>query len=133
VLDARLAAPPCLCLRHDPARDGDIAAARRRLEAVAARGATGGRDLEVLLVDDPIPLEALPRLGRAVTCALLLPSSLQGERARFFVRAGAPGVRGVEDLLAFVPAASGATSPATSPATPSMQTTPTRELRPLAI
>jgi GT2 family glycosyltransferase len=127
--DPRLAAAPCLCLRHDPACDGDVAAARRRLEAVAARVTTNGRDLEVLLVDEPIPVEALPRLARAVTCALLLPSSLQGERARFFVRAGAPGVRGVEDLLAFAPAANSATSSVTLPVEPM----PTLELRPLAI
>lgn len=104
--DARLAAPPGLALRFDRACDGDLAAAIARFENVCARRPAGAPELDVVVVDEPLPSEALPRLGRAVACALLLPSSFRGERPRFFARVGSSGVRGVEDLLAFVPAAS---------------------------
>jgi len=102
--DARLAAPPCLVLRFERT-DGDLAAAIARFERVCARRAAGAPELDVVVVDEPLPPEAFPRLGRAVACALLLPSSFRGERHRFFARVGSSGVRGAEDLLAFVPAA----------------------------
>ena len=85
--------------------DGDLAAAIARFERVCARRAAGAPELDVVVVDEPLPPEAFPRLGRAVACALLLPSSFRGERHRFFARVGSSGVRGAEDLLAFVPAA----------------------------
>ncbi len=103
--DARLGGvAPCLCLRHDPGVDGAIESAAQRLERVSERVLRGGDDVTALMVGEPMRESDWPRLGNAVTCALLLASSDEGERARFFVRAGAPGVRGVEDLLAFVPA-----------------------------
>jgi len=103
--DARLAAPPCLVLRFDRSSDGDLAAAIARFERACAQRPAGAPELDVVVVDEPLPPEAFPRLGRAVACALLLPSSFRGERARFFARVGSSGVRGAEDLLAFVPAA----------------------------
>jgi GT2 family glycosyltransferase len=103
--DARLAAPPCLVLRFDRSCDGDLAAAVARFERACAARPAGAPELDVVVVDEPLPPEAFPRLGRAVACALLLPSSFRGERQRFFARVGSSGVRGAEDLLAFVPAA----------------------------
>jgi len=102
--DPRLgAAAPCLCLRHDAASDGPAELATRRLVAVSERELRAGEEVSALIVGEPIRPEEWPRLGSAVTAALLLDSSESPERARFFARAGAPGVRGVEDLLAFLP------------------------------
>jgi GT2 family glycosyltransferase len=102
--DPRLDAPPCLVLRHDRALDGELAEATARLEKASARVLVGERrrvDVSALIVSEPIRERDWPRLGKAATCALLLPSSEDGERARFLDRACVPGVRGVEDLLAF--------------------------------
>jgi GT2 family glycosyltransferase len=102
--DPRLPVAPLLCLRHDATIDGPLEVARARLQRVSESALPAGRDVDALIVAEPIAPHELPRLGRAVSGALLFDSSESGERARFFTRVGAPGVRGVEDLLAFAPA-----------------------------
>ncbi|MSR48189.1 MAG: glycosyltransferase [Planctomycetes bacterium] len=95
---------PCLVLRHDPLLDGaaEVAVARlRRAHAMAGPALAG--DLEVLLLGEAIAEAERPRLRGAVTCALLTPASDDADRGRFFARVGAPGARGVDDLLAFLP------------------------------
>lgn len=99
--EPRLAAPACLVLRHDPAHDGELDAALARLRQASAHALPPGRDLEVLLLAEPLGEGDLERVGAAMTAALRTPASDDGERARFFARVGAPGVRGGEDLLAF--------------------------------
>ncbi len=106
VADARLAAlRPCLCLRHEATSDGPLEAALTRLQAASSRVLPHDVDVEVLVVAEPIKAEEWPRLGRAVTAALLTEACETGERRRCFTRAGAPGVRGVDDLLALLPTA----------------------------
>jgi GT2 family glycosyltransferase len=105
--DARLAsARPCLCLRHDPQLDGDAKVAIARLEQVSRRVLARGEDVDAVIVGEPMAPSEWSRLGKAVACSLLLDSSEEGTRARFFARADAPGVRGADDQLAIVPAPS---------------------------
>ncbi|MBL8841161.1 MAG: glycosyltransferase [Planctomycetes bacterium] len=106
VADPRIAPlRPCLCLRHDAALDGPLDEALARLQAASREGLPRAVDAEVLVVGELIEERELPRLGRAVTAALLRDSSDAGERRRFFARVAAPGVRGADDLLALLPAA----------------------------
>jgi GT2 family glycosyltransferase len=111
-IDARVAAHrPCLVLRHDARHDGAVEPALERLRRSSERILARGGDVDVLLLDESIAAEELPRLGVAVTCAWLASGSDEGARRRFFARVGAPGVRGVDDLLAWLPA-KGETEPA---------------------
>ena len=80
----------CLCLRHDPAHDGDLLAAIERLESVYARLIPDGRAIEVLMVDGPIPERDLPRLGRAVQGVLRVPGRDDPLREAWARRLGAP-------------------------------------------
>jgi GT2 family glycosyltransferase len=63
----------CLCLRHDPHEDGDLSMALERLQDVYSRVIGSERELEVLVIDEPIPERDLPRLGRAVRGILRVP------------------------------------------------------------
>ena len=63
-----------LCLRVDPTRV-NLPAALARLETLAGEMLPdGGESLDVLVVEDRIPDAALPRLGRAISGLLALPS-----------------------------------------------------------
>jgi len=73
----------CLCLRHDPQRDGSLEQAVSRVEAGLGSVVREGRVLDVLLVDDVLDLEDLSRLGRAVNCVLDLTREEDSERADF--------------------------------------------------
>ncbi len=61
----------CLCLRHDPAVDVPLGDAIERLQSVYTR-VLGDRELEVLVVDDPLGLDQLPALGQAVLATIEL-------------------------------------------------------------
>jgi len=78
----------CLCLRHDPARDGDLSDAIARLTEVYERVVGADRSLEVLFVDEEIPDSDLPRLGRAVSGVLEVPAG-DRERETWAARLGA--------------------------------------------
>jgi len=105
-IDARVAPHrPCLVLRHDARHDGAIEPALERLRRSSERVLARGGDVDVLLLDEPIAADELARVGVAVTCAWLAPASDEGDRRRFFARVGAPGVRGIDDLLAWLPTA----------------------------
>lgn len=80
----------CLCLRHDPDRDGDLPRAIERVTEIFGRVIGDGRDLELLIVDGAIDDADLPRLGRAVTAVLELSGSEIGPRAGFAEEVGAP-------------------------------------------
>ena len=73
----------CLCLRFDASIDGDESVAVERLERAYRRALGAEAPLEVLLVDDELDLEALPRLGLAVVGFARLPSSERGARSEF--------------------------------------------------
>ena len=88
----------CLCLRHDPQRDGDLEQAVARLGAAYERALGEGRDLEVLLVDGPIPAVDLPRLGAAVDAVLEVPGQDDPEREAFCAALGARRVRDAREL-----------------------------------
>ena len=61
---------PALCLRHDPAHDGELDVALAALEQAYARAFPQAPELEVVLVQEPIPREELSRVGLAVDGAL---------------------------------------------------------------
>ena len=63
-------AAPALCLRHDLERDGELDDALGALEQAYARAFPEAPELEVVLVQEPIPREELPRVGLAVDAAL---------------------------------------------------------------
>lgn len=87
---AVLPAQLCLCLRFDPAQDGDLAGALASIERALAPPARAPRALEILVVDDALSPADWPRLGRAVSFALRLPSSREGERAAFVAATARP-------------------------------------------
>lgn len=65
-----------LCLRMDPQQVADMPNAMARLQQLAEEVlADGGQNLDVLIVEDPIPTSDLPRLGQAVDGLLALPSN----------------------------------------------------------
>ena len=70
-----------LCLRLDPAQDGAVEGNLARLERIASEilPADGGA-LDVLVVEDAIREDELPRLGRAVDRLLALPSNGGGDQ-----------------------------------------------------
>lgn len=75
--------PRCLCLRHDPACDGELSAAIERLTRVYERVVGAEHSLEVLFVDGAIPERELPRLGRAIRAVLTIPGREDPERERW--------------------------------------------------
>lgn len=81
----------CLCVRHDPAIDGDLDQALRMLELVVGP-AVGDRDLELLLVTERMTPGDWPRLGAAVDALVRLPSSADGERAAFAAEIAKPAL-----------------------------------------
>jgi GT2 family glycosyltransferase len=88
-----------LCLRLDPQSVSDLPAAVSRLQSLAeAVLPDGGASLDVLVVEDPIPEAALPRLGRAVDGLLVLPSNTDPEQLGRAL--GIPVVHGQAELRA---------------------------------
>ena len=68
-----------LVLRLDPALDGEVQDAVRRLEEAFAR-VHGDADFEVVLETRPMDRAAWEALGRAVQAQVLLPSTAAGAR-----------------------------------------------------
>lgn len=115
----------CLCLRVDPDFDPPISAATATLLA-SASVLPPDLELELLLVEDPIPEKDWPRLGQAVV-ASLSPISTTGNvrRDRFFSALGRPLLADVGSVRSFFglgparPAASGKVgAPESGTATP---------------
>ena len=101
-----LTLPPgglCLCLRHHREHDGELAGVLPLLERTLAPLRESA--VEVLVVDDRIAPEELPRLGRAVSCVLRLPSSSEAPRAEFVSGVAAKTVVDVPGGPAPAPAA----------------------------
>jgi len=73
----------CLCLRFDERVDGSEEHVVERLQQVFARVLGAQAPLEVLLVDDALEREDLPRLGAAVVGYARLPSSARSARREF--------------------------------------------------
>ena len=61
---------PALCLRHDAEHDGDIDAALAALEQAYARAFPQSPEIEVVLLQEPMPRDELARVGLAVDAAL---------------------------------------------------------------
>ncbi len=73
----------CLCLRFEESIDGDESLVVERLERAYRRVLGAEAPLEVLLVDDELDADDLPRLGLAVVGFARLPSSSHGVRNDF--------------------------------------------------
>lgn len=73
----------CLCLRFDAEHDGEESVVVERLQAVYARVLGADAPLEVLLIDDPLTSQDLPRLSAALAGYATLASSSQGARRTF--------------------------------------------------
>ncbi len=82
----------CLCLRFDEAIDGDESSVVERLERAYRRVLGAEAPLEVLLVDDELDADALPRLGLAVVGFARLPSSDHGVRNDFLKATRTPAL-----------------------------------------
>ncbi|MBL8861664.1 MAG: hypothetical protein JNK02_06590 [Planctomycetes bacterium] len=80
---AAVGGAPALCLRHDAQHDGPLEVALAALAEAADALPDSEAQLEVLVVDDRIEPDELPRLGRAVDLWIDLASSERPERARF--------------------------------------------------
>jgi SAM-dependent methyltransferase len=91
----------CLCLRHDPRSDGELAPAMALVQSVLPR-LLGEVGLTVLVVDDDLPAARWPALGRAVTAALSLPSSAEPARRALLDALGRPVVETPGGLRAVI-------------------------------
>lgn len=80
----------CLVLVHDPATDGAVDHAKALVEASAERHLGDGCGLQIVFLSDRILETDLPRLGRSVHAALLLPGSEPARRRRFLERLRVP-------------------------------------------
>ncbi|MEL6349930.1 MAG: glycosyltransferase, partial [Myxococcota bacterium] len=85
-----------LCLRLDPNRDGAIEPAITRLQQLADEMLPAEGELDVLVVEDRIPDDDLPRLGRAVDALLALPSNTDADQLAATL--GVPVLRTAEQL-----------------------------------
>ncbi|MEE8467394.1 MAG: glycosyltransferase, partial [Planctomycetota bacterium] len=88
----------CLCLRHDPERDGPLEEAVTRVEAALGTVVREGRVLDVLLVDDALNPDDLTRLGQAVTCVLDVTGGDDPERVEFLRALNAVAVDDADGL-----------------------------------
>jgi len=81
---------PALCLRHDAAHDGGVEAALAALERAYARAFPEAPELEVVLLQEPIPRDELARVGLAVDAALEPLADTDNLRRAWLLGTGAP-------------------------------------------
>jgi predicted O-methyltransferase YrrM len=72
-----------LCLRHDAQIDGPAENAVQLLTERYDALFPNGTDLNVLLINESIETHDLARLGAAITCAVILPSTAEEARQNF--------------------------------------------------
>lgn len=95
-----------LVLRHDARRDGPLADGLRLLQERYALAFPVGEDLDLLVLDDPLGEDDLPRLGAAVAGLLVLPSTRRDpERIVFAEALEAVLLHRVSELTALLPGA----------------------------
>lgn len=93
----------CLCLRLDPERDPPPDQALAALQSAAATTLPEHADIQVLVVDDPMPEEAWSSLGAAVQAGIAIGSGKADRRKqRFFRSLGRPVLRNGAELASFL-------------------------------
>jgi hypothetical protein len=88
----------CLCLRFDESIDGSEPSVVERLQQAFERTLGAQAPLEILLIDDEIEMDQLPRLGAAIAGFADLPSAAHGPRAEFLRATGASALSGGDAL-----------------------------------
>lgn len=88
-----------LLMRFDVNQDGDPDTGFGHLAAAFESTMPEGTSLEVVVVDNALDDDMLPRLGAAVQALIVLDSSAGPERTALYAAAGAPQVRSEQELL----------------------------------
>ncbi len=85
----------CLCLRYDPDIDIPYEEATEQLEKAFEKVKRDG-DLNVLMLDEPIPKTDWPRLGKAMTCVLQTDPKIDDIHTEFIAAMGIEIISGRE-------------------------------------